>query len=285
MKDAADSQPLAGGASAENGAGPVIRFRDVARRYTMGDQTVNALDGVDMDIMRNEYVAIIGASGSGKSTMMNIIGCLDSPTEGEYFLNGADVGEMSELELAQVRNREIGFVFQSFNLLPRASALKNVQQPMVYRGIKRSEREKMAARALRRVGMGDRMDHLPNELSGGQRQRVAISRALVGEPSILLADEPTGNLDSKTTREIMMLFDELHSEGQTIIMVTHEPEVAAHCQRVIRLADGRIAEDKRQTRRPADAGKDEAGGQPGSQSAPQTEPQKGAGADARGTPE
>ena len=231
---------------------PVIRFRDVARRYYMGDQVVNALDGIDLDIGRNEYVAIIGASGSGKSTMMNLIGCLDSPTEGVYQLNGANVGEMSDLELARVRNRDIGFVFQSFNLLPRASALKNVQQPMVYRGIGRTEREKMAALALERVGMKDRMHHLPNELSGGQRQRVAISRALVGNPSILLADEPTGNLDSKTTSEIMRLFDELHQEGQTIIMVTHEPDVAAHCERVIRLTDGRVAEDYRQEKRGAE---------------------------------
>jgi putative ABC transport system ATP-binding protein len=228
---------------------PVIRFRDVARRYFMGDQVVNALDGVDIDIQRNEYVAIIGASGSGKSTMMNIIGCLDRPTEGEYFLEGQNVSDMNEAELSRVRNREIGFVFQSFNLLPRASALKNVQQPMVYRRMRRGEREAMAARALQRVGMGDRMDHLPNELSGGQRQRVAISRALVGEPAILLADEPTGNLDSRTTREIMQLFDELHEEGQTIIMVTHEPDVAAHCNRVIRLEDGKVAEDRQQEKR------------------------------------
>ncbi len=231
----------------------VIHFRNVARRYEMGDQIVNALDGVDLDIHRNEYLAIVGASGSGKSTMMNIIGCLDRPTEGDYFLEGQNVSEMTELDLARVRNRQIGFVFQSFNLLPRASALKNVQQPMVYRGIGKSEREKMAARALERVGMGDRMDHLPNELSGGQRQRVAISRALVGDPAILLADEPTGNLDSKTTREIMQLFDELHDEGQTIIMVTHEPDVAAHCGRVIRLEDGRVAEDRRQDPRKATA--------------------------------
>ena len=215
----------------------------------MGDQVVNALDGVDLDIHRNEYVAIIGASGSGKSTMMNIIGCLDRPTEGEYFLEGQNVGDMDEAQLSRVRNREIGFVFQSFNLLPRASALKNVQQPMVYRRMRRADREAMAARALERVGMGDRMDHLPNELSGGQRQRVAISRALVGAPAILLADEPTGNLDSKTTQEIMQLFDELHEEGQTIIMVTHEPDVAAHCNRVIRLEDGKVAEDRYQEKR------------------------------------
>jgi putative ABC transport system ATP-binding protein len=256
----------------------VIRFRDVARRYVMGDQVVNALDGVDLDIYRNEYVAIIGASGSGKSTMMNIIGCLDRPTEGDYFLEGQNVSEMDEAELSRVRNREIGFVFQSFNLLPRASALKNVQQPMVYRRMRRGEREARAARALERVGMGDRMGHLPNELSGGQRQRVAISRALVGEPSILLADEPTGNLDSKTTREIMQLFDELHNEGQTIIMVTHEPDVAAHCNRVIRLEDGRVAEDRYQEKRrgtadretvpPAAAGDDAADDAPG----PEPEP-------------
>jgi len=222
---------------------PVIRFRAVARRYHMGDQVVNALDGVDLDIGRNGYVAIVGASGSGKSTLMNIIGCLDRPTEGEYWLAGENVGEMSEAELARVRNREIGFVFQSFNLLPRANALKNVMQPLVYRGIPHRERERIAAEALARVGLGDRVNHLPNQLSGGQRQRVAISRALVGEPAILLADEPTGNLDSATTRDIMALFDQLHAGGQTIIMVTHEPDIAAHCQRVVRLEDGKVAED------------------------------------------
>jgi putative ABC transport system ATP-binding protein len=222
---------------------PVIRFRAVARRYHMGDQVVNALDGVDLDIGRNGYVAIVGASGSGKSTLMNIIGCLDRPTEGAYWLAGDNVGEMSEAELARVRNREIGFVFQSFNLLPRANALKNVMQPLVYRGIPHRERERIAAEALARVGLGDRVNHLPNQLSGGQRQRVAISRALVGEPAILLADEPTGNLDSATTRDIMALFDQLHAGGQTIIMVTHEPDIAAHCQRVVRLEDGKVAED------------------------------------------
>jgi len=235
-------------------AGPVIRFRKVARRYEMGDQVVNALDGVDVDIQRNEYVAIVGASGSGKTTMMNIIGCLDRPTEGEYYLGGQNVGEMSETELARVRNREIGFVFQSFNLLPRASALKNVMQPLVYRGIPVMRRRELAAESLQRVGLGERLDSLPNQLSGGQRQRVAISRALVGHPAILLADEPTGNLDSHTTAEIMQLFDRLHADGQTIIMVTHEPDIAAHCERVIRLADGRVAEDQRQARRPRPAG-------------------------------
>ena len=230
----------------QNGA--AISFRRVARRYEMGGQVVNALDGVDIDINRNEYVAIVGASGSGKSTMMNIIGCLDRPTEGEYRLEGSAVGEMSEAELAAVRNRQIGFVFQSFNLLPRATALKNVMQPLVYRGIPHAEREQLAAKALDQVGLGDRMDHLPNQLSGGQRQRVAISRALVGQPAILLADEPTGNLDSQTSREIMQLFDQLHGQGQTIIMVTHEPDIAGHCERIIKLEDGRVESDTR--RRP-----------------------------------
>jgi putative ABC transport system ATP-binding protein len=225
----------------------VIRFDGVARRYEMGGQVVNALDGVDLSIQRNEYVAIVGASGSGKSTMMNIIGCLDRPTEGDYFLEGDSVGEMSETNLAQVRNREIGFVFQSFNLLPRADALKNVMQPLVYRHIKRPQRREIAGEALSRVGLGDRFDHLPNQLSGGQRQRVAIARALVGKPAILLADEPTGNLDSKTSLEIMELFDQLQADGQTIIMVTHEPDIAAHCHRVIRLEDGRIESDTRRS--------------------------------------
>jgi len=224
-------------------SGPVIQFQDVYRTYKMGDQVLNALAGVDLEISRNEYIAIVGASGSGKSTMMNIIGCLDRATRGDYMLNGIDVGEMTEVDLARARNREIGFVFQSFNLLARASALKNVMQPLVYRRIPRAERKRIATEALQRVGLGDRMNHLPNELSGGQRQRVAIARALVGHPAILLADEPTGNLDSKSSQEIMALIDQLHAEGQTVIIVTHEPDIAAHCQRVIRLEDGKIYSD------------------------------------------
>jgi len=225
---------------------PVIQLQNAYRTYTMGDQVLNALDGVDLEILRNEYIAIIGASGSGKSTMMNIIGCLDRVSKGDYLLNGINVGDMSEVELARARNREIGFVFQSFNLLPRASALKNVMQPLVYRGIGRAERKRIATESLERVGLGDRMHHLPNELSGGQRQRVAISRALVGNPAILLADEPTGNLDSKTSQEIMVLIDQLHADGQTIIIVTHEPGIASHCQRIIQLEDGKVDSDTRQ---------------------------------------
>jgi putative ABC transport system ATP-binding protein len=225
---------------------PVIRFRDVYRIYEMGDQALNALDGVDLDIERNEYVAIVGASGSGKSTMMNIIGCLDRATKGSYHLNGTDVGDMSESDLARVRNREIGFVFQSFNLLSRASALKNVMQPLVYRGVGLGERRRIASEALVRVGLGERLDSRPNQLSGGQRQRVAIARALVGNPAILLADEPTGNLDSKTSKEIITLIDQLHGQGQTIIIVTHEADIAGHCDRVIQLEDGRVFSDIRQ---------------------------------------
>ncbi len=225
---------------------PVIQLRDVYRTYEMGDQVLNALDGVDVDISRNEYVAIVGASGSGKSTMMNIIGCLDRVSKGNYLLNGTNVGDMSEAELAKARNREIGFVFQSFNLLSRASALKNVMQPLVYRRIPRAERKRIASEALGHVGLGDRMDSRPNQLSGGQRQRVAIARALVGHPAILLADEPTGNLDSKTSQEIMALINQLHGQGQTIIMVTHEPDIARHCERVIQLEDGKVFSDIRQ---------------------------------------
>jgi putative ABC transport system ATP-binding protein len=225
---------------------PVIQLHDVYRTYKMGDQVLNALDGVDVNVSRNEYIAIIGASGSGKSTMMNIIGCLDQATKGDYKLNGTDVSDMTEAELARARNREIGFVFQSFNLLSRASALKNVMQPLVYRGIPRPERKRLASEALDHVGLGDRLDSRPNQMSGGQRQRVAIARALVGHPAILLADEPTGNLDSKTSREIMGLIDDLHKEGQTIIMVTHEPDIAAHCERVIHLTDGKVESDIQQ---------------------------------------
>lgn len=230
----------------ENREPPVILFQNVYRIYEMGDQVLNALDGVDLEISRNEYIAIIGASGSGKSTMMNIIGCLDHVSKGEYELNGINVGDMSEVDLARARNRDIGFVFQSFNLLSRASALKNVMQPLVYRGVPRAERKRIATEALEHVGLGDRLDSRPNQLSGGQRQRVAIARALVGNPAILLADEPTGNLDSKTSREIMALIDALHKQGQTIIMVTHEPDIAAHCDRVIRLEDGRVESDIQQ---------------------------------------
>ena len=225
---------------------PVIALRDLRREYRMGEQLVRALDGVDIDIGRNEYVAVVGASGSGKSTLMNIIGCLDKPSAGTYTLNGREVARMNDNELAEVRNREIGFIFQSFNLLPRANALQNVMQPLVYRRLPLARRRQLATEALQRVGLGERMDHLPNQLSGGQRQRVAVARALVGHPAILLADEPTGNLDSATTKEVMALFDQLHGEGQTIIIVTHEPDIAAHCHRTIRLSDGRVASDVRQ---------------------------------------
>ncbi len=210
----------------------------------MGLQTVKALRQIDIEIEPNEYVAFIGSSGSGKSTLLNILGCLDRPSRGHYILNRNDVSKLSADALADICNREIGFIFQSFNLLPRATALQNVMQPLVYRGIRLAERKCLAADALSHVGLGDRMDHLPNQMSGGQRQRVAIARALVTKPSILLADEPTGNLDSRTTAEIMKLFDELHAQKQTIIIVTHENDIAKHCQRVIRLEDGRVASDE-----------------------------------------
>jgi putative ABC transport system ATP-binding protein len=221
----------------------VIRLEGVTRQYTMGDQTVHALQGVDLHIRANEFVAFIGASGSGKSTMMNIVGCLDRPSAGQYWLNGREVATMVDDELAQVRNREIGFIFQSFHLLPRMSAVGNVAQPLIYRGIPARERLAMAARALEEVGLGERMHHRPNELSGGQRQRVAIARALVGRPSLLLADEPTGYVDSATTRDILALIHEVHASGQTVVMVTHEPEIAARCGRVVRLQDGRVVDD------------------------------------------
>ncbi len=223
----------------------MITLTGITKQYQMGDQTVHALQGVDLHIERNELVAFIGASGSGKSTMMNIVGCLDRPTNGTYFLNGKDVATMASDDLAQVRNEEIGFIFQSFHLLPRHTALDNVAQPLIYRGIPPAERKRMAREALEHVGLGERMHHRPNELSGGQRQRVAIARALVGKPSILLADEPTGNLDSATTREIMALIKDVHRNGQTVVMVTHEPDIAEQCQRIVRLQDGRVLSDQR----------------------------------------
>ena len=223
----------------------VIVTRGLKREYDMGGEVVRALRGVDIAIRRNEYVAIMGPSGSGKSTLMNLVGCLDTPNEGEYWLNGLLVSQMSDDALARVRNKEIGFVFQTFNLLPRATALHNVELPLVYAGVPSDERKRRAREALERVQLGDRMDHRPNELSGGQRQRVAIARALVNNPSILLADEPTGNLDSQTSEEIMKVFEGLASQGQTVIMVTHEPDIAAHARRVVVLRDGVIASDDR----------------------------------------
>jgi putative ABC transport system ATP-binding protein len=227
---------------------PIIEVRGLEKRYQMGTETVRALRGVDLRIDRNEYVAIMGPSGSGKSTFMNLIGCLDTPSAGEYVLNGQAVAGMKDDHLARIRNREIGFVFQTFNLLPRSTALENVELPLVYAGVGKAARRERATAALRAVELGDRLDHRPNELSGGQRQRVAIARALVTRPSIILADEPTGNLDSRTSEEIMALFHRLHAEGQTIIMVTHEPDIAAHADRVVTLRDGVIASDRRQTR-------------------------------------
>ena len=224
-------------------AEPLIRLEGIAKHYQMGSETITALDGIDLQVARNDYMAFIGSSGSGKSTMMNIVGCLDTPTLGKYFLNGRDVAGMSESELARTRNQEIGFIFQSFNLLTRATALQNVMQPLIYRGIRPAERAKRARLAMARVGLENRLDHLPNQLSGGQRQRVAIARALCSEPSILLADEPTGNLDSTTAADIMALFDTLHAEGQTVIIVTHEADIAAHCRRAVRLHDGRVQSD------------------------------------------
>ncbi len=224
----------------------VILTHKLTRDYDMGSETVRALRGVSIQIRKNEYVAVMGPSGSGKSTLMNLVGCLDTPTSGEYWLNAQKVSDLADDDLARIRNKEIGFVFQTFNLLPRADALHNVELPLIYAGLNAKERRARAAQALERVGLGDRMDHRPNELSGGQRQRVAIARALVNDPSILLADEPTGNLDSTTGLEIMALFRELHDSGQTVVMVTHEQDIAAQAARVITLRDGLVATDQRQ---------------------------------------
>ncbi|WGK63787.1 ABC transporter ATP-binding protein [Croceiramulus getboli] len=224
----------------------LIQIRDIRRDFPLGNEIVRVLKGIDLDIEKGEYVAFMGPSGSGKSTLMNLLGCLDTPTSGSYVLNGRDVSQMSDDELADIRNTEIGFVFQTFNLLPRTTALDNVALPMVYAGKSKSERYERAEEVLTNVGLADRMDHKPNQLSGGQRQRVAVGRALVNNPSIILADEPTGNLDSKTGIEIMKLFDDIHAAGNTVILVTHEEDIAAHAKRVIRLRDGIVESDTRQ---------------------------------------
>jgi putative ABC transport system ATP-binding protein len=224
----------------------VIRIENLTRFYTIGEETVRALNGINLTIKKNEYVALMGPSGSGKSTLMNIIGCLDTPTSGEYFLNGPNVAQLSDSELAAIRNKEIGFVFQTFNLLPRLTALQNVALPLVYAGIPEAERLKKAKEVLEQVGLGNRMTHKPNELSGGQRQRVAVARALVNHPSIILADEPTGNLDTKTSEEIMQLFDIIHQAGNTIVLVTHEEDIALRAKRVVRMRDGIVESDQAQ---------------------------------------
>ena len=235
---------------AKPGDDPVIRLEKLNRRYRMGSEHIDALGSVDLTVERGDYLAIMGPSGSGKSTLMNIIGCLDTPTRGEYWLNGKSVSAMNEKQLARVRNTEIGFVFQTFNLLPRTTALANVEVPLIYAGVKRRERDRRAKDALQTVGLADRMLHRPSEMSGGQRQRVAIARALITNPSIVLADEPTGILDSSTGREIMALFDRLHAEGNTLIVVTHEAHVAKHARRVIHLRDGNIVKDVQQGAKP-----------------------------------
>ncbi len=229
-------------ASADNNV--LMEIEDLWKTYQMGTEEIHALRGVSFQIMRGSYVAIMGPSGSGKSTLMNLIGCLDTPSKGKYYLNTRLVSEMDDDELAHIRNKEIGFVFQTFNLLPRATALHNVELPLIYNGTPASERKERAVKALQAVELGERLYHRPNELSGGQRQRVAIARALVNNPSLILADEPTGNLDSQTSNEIMTLFDELHTRGNTIILVTHEPDIATHAHRVIRLLDGKINIDE-----------------------------------------
>jgi len=223
----------------------LIQVKDLYKIYQMGNSEVRALDGVSLSIEQNEYVSIMGPSGSGKSTLMNLLGCLDTPTSGEFFMDGIDVATMDDDALAHIRNKKIGFVFQTFNLLPKSTSLRNVELPLIYNGeIKAADRREMAIGALTRVNLADRVSHKPNELSGGQRQRVAVARALVNNPAIILADEPTGNLDSKTGEEIMALFDELHKQGNTIILVTHEEHIAAHASRVVRLLDGKIAVDE-----------------------------------------
>jgi putative ABC transport system ATP-binding protein len=222
---------------------PLIKIRDIGRKYVIGAETIHALKSVTLDIHKGEFVALMGPSGSGKSTLMNILGCLDTPTRGEYILNGINVSDMSDDELAAVRNKEIGFVFQTFNLLPRSTSLDNVGLPLVYAGFNKRNREEKARAALESVGLGNRVDHKPNELSGGQRQRVAVARALINDPSIILADEPTGNLDTKTSIEIMGLLEEIHSKGNTIILVTHEEDIAQHAHRIVRMRDGLIEDD------------------------------------------
>lgn len=221
----------------------LIKITNIKRDFVLGNEIVYVLKGIDLEINKGEYVALMGPSGSGKSTLMNLLGCLDTPTSGTYILNGKDVSQMHDKELAEIRNKEIGFVFQTFNLLPRTTALDNVALPMIYAGYSKSERKERATKVLQQVNLGDRMDHQPNQLSGGQRQRVAIARALVNSPSIILADEPTGNLDSKTSDEIMKLLEDIHNNGNTIILVTHEEEIAAHAKRIIRLRDGMIESD------------------------------------------
>lgn len=222
---------------------PILKLRGITRDFKLGSQTVHVLKGIDLDIFKNQYVALMGPSGSGKSTLMNLLGCLDTPTSGSYELNGNDVSRMGDNELAEIRNHEIGFVFQTFNLLPRSTALENVALPLIYAGLGKEEREARAVEVLTQVGLADRMDHRPNQLSGGQRQRVAVARALVNNPALILADEPTGNLDSKTSLEIMRLFDDIQAAGNTVVLVTHEEDIAQHAKRVIRLVDGEIDSD------------------------------------------